>query len=319
MTYDVTSYGEIGLRLSPAGGRSLARTDLLSVNVIGTEFNVLANLASLGWKTALLSAVPDTPMGERARSTLRQFGVNDQLIDSTDADQRIGIYFVDYGVAPKPTSVYFDRKNTAFTLWDPDQRQFESLLDTKILHLSGLSLALSDLVADVSSRLLEQAKSRGVTVCFDLNHRRKLWSAERAAQVSIPFIEQADVLIAPNADVNELFNRSASALENLDYLAGLSGAAAIAITDGERGAVARIRDQLLSAPSAEVEIVDRLGAGDGFAAGFLHALASERQELALISGTHFAALALAQQGEQVSIQRSIFEQILTGNAGRLQR
>ena len=319
MTYDITSYGEIGLRLSPAGGRSLARTELLSVNVIGTEFNVMANLASLGWKTALLSAVPDTPLGEKARSTVRQLGVADDWINSTDEEQRIGIYFVDYGVSPKPTSVYFDRKGTAFTLWRPSQKELDSILDTKVLHLSGLSLALSDLVADVSMQLLTQAKARSTTVSFDLNHRRKLWAADRAAKVSLPFIEQADVLIAPNSDVNELFDRSADASENLDYLGGISGASVIAVTDGERGAVARIGDQVLAAPAAEVEIVDRLGAGDGFASGLLHALISQRPELALISGTHFAALALAQQGEQVSIQLGIFEQILTGNAGRLQR
>lgn len=319
MKFDVTSYGEIGLRLSPADGKGLSHTDNLSVNVIGTEFNVLSNLAGLGWRTALMSAVPETPLGERAKSAVRELGVNDDLVQALTQDDRIGIYFVDYGAKPKPTSVYFDRKLTAFTQWEPNESQLAQLLDTRILHLSGLSLALSDQVAQTSWRLLEAAKQNGVTVSFDINHRRKLWSAERAAEISRPFIEAADVLIAPTADVKELFGSEGDAQEAIAILQGMSGAKTIAVTDADRGARAVIDGKHFEQAAAPVEIIDRLGAGDGFAAGLIHALLSEIPNQALVAGTTMAALALSQQGEQVTIQRTIFEQIMAGNAGRLQR
>lgn len=319
MTFDVTSYGEIGLRLSPADDSALSRANTLAVNVIGTEFNVLSNLASLGWQTALLSAVPDVPMGDKATSSVRLNGVDDRLVYSLTGDYRIGVYFVDYGAGPKPIEVFFDRKGTAFTSFIPAENDIAALLDTKVLHLSGLSLALSDTVVDTSTKLLSAATAAGVMVSFDLNHRRKLWSADTALKLSTPFLEQADILIAPNADVNELFDRSGDALTNLDFLANRTNAKIVIVTDGSGGSVALVHGATLTQSARPVTIIDRLGAGDGFAAGVLHAVSSGRPEMVLSYGAHMAALALSHKGEQVRIRPNVFEAIVRGEAGELQR
>lgn len=319
MTYDITSFGEVGFRLSATDARSLSRAETFAIKVIGTEFNVLANLASLGWSSALLSAVPATPLGEKARATIRQLGIDDALVSSSNEDDRIGIYFVDYGVEPKPTSVYFDRKNTAFTLSNPSEQSIEKLLNTKALHLSGLTLALSRETASVSEKILKAAKDKRVMVSFDLNYRRKLWDKVQAYETCLPYLQQADLIIAPNEDINELFDRTETAQTNLEFLAENFDAQTIAVTDGERGAVARIEGNFYHEPAAKVTIIDRLGAGDGFAAGFLHATLAGTPEVALSSGVNFAALALSQYGEQVAISKTIFDQIVAGNAGRLNR
>lgn len=319
MTYDITSFGEVGFRLSATDARSLSRAETFAIKVIGTEFNVLANLASLGWSSALLSAVPATPLGEKARATIRQLGIDDALVSSSNEDDRIGIYFVDYGVEPKPTSVYFDRKNTAFTLSNPSEQSIEKLLNTKALHLSGLTLALSRETASVSEKILKAAKDKRVMVSFDLNYRRKLWDKVQAYETCLPYLQQADLIIAPNEDINELFDRTETAQTNLEFLAENFDAQTIAVTDGESGAVARIEGHFYNEPAAKVTIIDRLGAGDGFAAGFLHAILAGTPEVALSSGVNFAALALSQYGEQVAISKTIFDQIVAGNAGRLNR
>ena len=119
--------------------------------------------------------------------------------------------------------------------------------------------------------------------------------------------------------MNELFGETGNAKASLVCLQDISTAEIIAVTDGDRGAVAMIGGEHITELAAPVQIVDRLGAGDGFAAGFLHAINSGQEDVALKSGVQMAALALAQKGEQVAIDRKIFNQIVAGNAGRLQR
>ncbi|MFF2652974.1 sugar kinase [Streptomyces sp. NPDC058045] len=287
----------------PLGAREQRRHQYVRGSVVGAgEANVLAGLASLGWRSSWFSALPRSPMARRVESRLRSFGVDLSGVVRRD-EGRLGTYHVEYGAAPRPTQVYFDRKDTAFTRMTVADVDWDGLLDTRIIHLTGITAALSPSVLRILAETMDRAAGAGVPVAFDVNYRATLWSPEEAVAALRPFIERAEILFVRSDDLHTLFGCGPEPEGALECALSLTKARYVAVTCGDLGVRASLDGQQVSAAARPVQIVDRLGAGDGFAAGFLHAWLDGQVAAAPEHGAAMAALALAQEGEQVVTNR----------------
>jgi len=301
LRYDVSAYGEMGLRLKTKRGESLAKAETFDVEIVGSEFNVVSNVTSLGHRVGLMSAVPSNALGQRILNACRQNNVGTELIEISEIHHRAGVYFAETMVEPRVSQVLFDRKDSAFSQHHPSSTVVDQLLDSRVIFLTGITAALSPITRETTFLLAREARSRNVKVCVDTNFRSRLWSVAEASETLRELVSLADICIAPTRDIEALFAGSTDPIENARLMSQLSPAETICVTDGARGAYLLRDGTVLHEPALEVEIVDRLGAGDAFAAGVLHSLLTQNKDSTLIFGTSMAAVALSSNGEQVSI------------------
>ncbi len=157
------------IRLATPDFDRLETTATLDMSIGGTESNVAVALARLGRRATWLSALPANPLGRRIAATLRFHGVDvSHVIWSQTA--RAGLYFLEPGSAPRPTRVIYDRTNSAIATIDPDDVPYELVDDSRLLHLTGITPALSEQCAEACRRLVERAAGQSVP----LDVRRQL-------------------------------------------------------------------------------------------------------------------------------------------------
>lgn len=295
--YDVTAFGESMMRLSVPAGTRLSRMDQLDVHLAGTESNVLAGLACLGHAGGWFGGIPDHSIGDFVQTGLRRAGVASHAVPV--ADSRIGTYFVEFAVPPRSTDVIYDRANSAITRLTPADIDFETLLDTRLIHLTGITPALGPGPLDIIRTILSKAAEAGVPVSFDVNFRSKLWTAQEAADELRPIMTQVDLILCGKRDAENLFGCSGSPQEIIEQLHAFSGASQYVLTLGDEGVLGWDGVNWYHEPARPVEIIDRVGAGDALAAGVIHGFLSNDFELGLKTGSLLAALVLSQMGDML--------------------
>lgn len=302
----VVCFGELLLRLSAPGRGLLLQEGRLDVQVGGAEANVAVGLARLGHETAMASLVPDNALGEAAIGYLRRWDVDASAV-ATGAG-RMGLYFLSPGAGLRASEIVYDREGSSFELAGPGAFDWERLLDgADLLHLSGITPALGPVAAENAVAAAEAAAARGVQVSFDGNYRTQLWQRwDGDARVILSrIVGQADILFGNHRDIALLLDRDFhgegearrrdAALAMLEAFPKLRLIASTArhLTDADTHRLsARIDTRDGAAQTEEVTvagIIDRIGAGDAFAAGVLHGLRSGRD----LDWTVRAGLALA--------------------------
>ena len=317
-TFDCTAIGEGGVRLSVPPGHRMERAERLDVAIAGTEANVLCTLSSLDWHTGWFSGMAvDSPVARRVHYQLSSFGVD--LSGVHWGQGRTGTYWAEYSVPPRATAVFFDRKDTAFARLTVDDVDWDKLLDTSLLHLTGLTAALSPSVLEVLQEATRRAAAAGVPVSFDVNYRTHLWEPKVAAPVLRPFVEQAEIVFCRRDDVRLLLDGPEDLEGCLRRVAEVSNASSIVTSCGPEGAMALIDGEIRTEAALPVTILDRLGAGDGLAAGFIHSWLRGNKDDALKYGVAVAALALSQYGEQIITSNDELESLLSDPTANLRR
>lgn len=296
--FDVTSLGEIMVRLSVPNGERLDDTDRLDVEIGGAEGNLSIALARLGRRVSWLSSLPTNPLGEYVLRTLRADGVDVSGVRRTPSG-RMGLYFIEYATAPRSITVTYDRADSAAARMTSADVDWDILLNSRIIHLTGITPALSPSCLEVTRESFRRAVAQNVPISFDVNFRGKLWSAKAAAASLRPFVEGAQVLFCKSADAELLFGCTGSPEERLRKLSKLTGAASIFLTCGEAGAGLLERGEFHWQPAVPAAVVDRIGSGDAFAAGALHGLLDGDPRLGLQRGAALASIALSQHGDRV--------------------
>ena len=206
---DVITFGETMIRLAPPNYLRLEQTPLLEVNVGGAEWNVAADLSRLGISVGWVSRLTDNPLGRMIRNKAREQGVDTSHIVWTKGD-RVGIYFVEFGATPRPSSVLYDRKISAISQIKPGEVNWEEVLSgAKWFHTSGITPALSPGAAQVTADALKAAKKAGCKVSYDLNYRARLWTEEEARKCQGPLMEYVDVLISTEEDTRKVLGITA--------------------------------------------------------------------------------------------------------------
>lgn len=279
MSYDVVALGEGLLRLSPNGLEPFDQADTFKLHVGGSEANVVVGLARLGWRTTWLSRLPRGRLGDRIVAALRAQGVDTTHVVRA-ADGRVGCYWLEAGPTPRKATVTYDRLGSAmthFTTTDLPEKVF-ARGHGKLLHTSGITLALSELASSATLEALKRAKAAGWAVSFDTNYRSQMSTPEEAGEACSNAIEYADILHVPRRDAVLLFGADAEAPaeEILSMLKGRFQGRIIVLTDGSgRVHASTAAGDVLIEEAVSAQPVDRVGRGDAFMAGFLHGLLSQ--------------------------------------------
>lgn len=292
MAQRILCFGELLLRLGSPPRELLLQTPALQVHVGGAEANVGIALASLGHAVGLIGSVADNALGHHAVGELRRHGVDTSRL--RHAPGRMGLYFLETGALQRPSEVLYDRAGSAFALTDPAVYDWPQLLaGADMLHLSGVTPALGQAAADAAIAAARAARALGLHVVFDGNYRSTLWQAwdGDAPALLHALVACADTVFADHRDIAIVLRRSFGAAdpEQREREAADAAFAAfpqlscIASTRREQHSAdhhrlgARLLRRQHSVHSRPVElagVVDRIGAGDAFAAGVLHGLLS---------------------------------------------
>ncbi len=273
MSYDVVTLGETMIRLTPPDFKRIEQAISFDIEIGGTESNTAVGLTRLGLNVAWLSRLPESALGHLVADTLMRYGVDTSHVVWSETD-RLGLYFLEEGKAPRGSSVIYDRADSAISLMTPDELPSDLFVEkgARLLHLTGITPAIGEAAAATARRALELAKAAGWLVSFDQNYRAKLWSPGEARDGCEPFAQAADLLFFPLRDAQLIYELGDLAAEQLiARLAKRYPQATIVLTMGGEGAMAREPDgEVLHQPAYPSEVVDRLGGGDAFSAGFLY-------------------------------------------------
>lgn len=309
--FDVTTFGEGQLRYSVAAGHRLEQADHFDLHAVGTEANVTGLLARLGWRAGWLSALPSNPLGRRVANQFRLAGLDLSAVIWCEG-RRLATYYVEYAVPPRPTQVYFDRADTCFTNMTVADVDWAYLLDTRLIHLSGLTLPLSPSVREIILTAVMRARAAGVPISFDMNYRRRLWPPEEARATALRVFRDVDILFCSRGDARQIFGIEGTPEDIVRQLAELTTAAYIVTSLSSDGIIgwSRCDDILIHQPARPVVILDRIGAGDAMVGGVLHGWLQGDFAKGLRYGALTAALALSQYGDQVITNPQELESLL---------
>ena len=281
----VICFGEMLLRLSPPGCERLLQSPAFTARFGGSEANVAISLARFGVRSRYVTRVPANAIGDAAVRSLRAEGVDTDYI--VRGGSRMGIYFVEVGAGQRPSMVTYDRVPSAFSSLMPSDVDWTRLVSgASWLHVTGISPALGTGPADLVLDGMTTARQAGLTVSFDLNYRSMLWSPDTAAPVLRRLARAADLLIASEDHLEPLLAVPSGA-DAGRRTAEEYGPRLVAITSRENrsasentvGAVLwdHRSGQLHESSRHHVQVVDRIGAGDAFAAGLIYGLTSGRE------------------------------------------
>ena len=319
--HDLVGLGEVMLRLAARPPQRLEQAQDLDVQIGGTEANVAAACARLGLRTALISALPsEHAWGDRTIRELTGHGVDCRGVLRRPA-QRMGLYFIEYGMAPRPVRVLYDRRDSAFSRLITDDVDWTLVRGARLVHLTGVTAALGDGIRDVVRRAVAEATVAGVPVSFDVNYRSRLWSPKEARDFLGEVLPRLGYLFIGSDDAAAVFELEGPPERVLEGLRRLAPTATIALTLGEAGS-AVLTPQGVHRPAKRyaVNVVDRVGAGDAYAAGFLWAtLIGRGAQAAVDAATALAALKCTVWGDVPVVSRAELEELLATDSTEIRR
>jgi 2-dehydro-3-deoxygluconokinase len=290
----VVTFGEIMMRLATPGRLRFAQARELELTYGGGEANVAVSLAHFGLDARFVTRLPKNPFGNAAVSVLRGFGVDTTQV--ARGGDRIGIYFLETGASQRASVVVYDRAGSAISEVGPGDFDWDTIFKgADWFHFTGITPALGPKVAEAAKEACRAAKSAGLTVSCDLNYRKKLWSPAQAQAVMTELMEWVDVAIGNEEDAEKVFGIRAAgadvtggAVASAAYeqvartLAERFGLRSVAITLRESrsadnngwSAMLLHEEGALRSRAYDINIVDRVGGGDSFAAGLIYGLAT---------------------------------------------
>ena len=293
------TFGEAMLRLAAPGQRRLEQTDSLLVTVGGAELNVAAGVSRLGLSTEWVSSLPDSALGRKVRNKAREFGVDLSHV-AWDPAGRMGLFYVEYGASPRASHVLYDRAHSAFAdLCDTTFAWQDILAGGRAFHTTGITPALGERTAAETHASLVAARGLGLLTSYDLNFRGRLWTPEQARTTQEPLMEYVDVLITTEEDAETVFGVTGRDYKDVARrLADQYGFKIVTITI--RGDVSVLRNTWTAIAYTdgavvddrvyELELVDRIGGGDAYAAGFLYGLLTGDIDKGVRYGNAFSAI-----------------------------
>jgi 2-dehydro-3-deoxygluconokinase len=319
--HDLVALGEVMLRLAAPPPQRLEQTGSLEVQIGGAEANVAAACARLGLRTALISALPaEHAWGDRTMREMTGHGVDCSGVLRRPAS-RMGVYFLEHGAAPRPVRVLYDRLDSALSRLTPAEVDWSLVRRARLVHLSGVTAALGPNLRDVLRRALDEAAGAGVPVSFDVNYRSRLWSPAQAREFLLEILPRLRYLFIGADDAATVFGLAGTPEQTLAGLRPLAPLATIALTLGEAGS-AVLADGAVVRPSRlyTVTPVDRVGAGDAYAAGFLWAtLGGRSARQAVDAASALAALKCTIWGDVPLVTRAELDELLASDSTEIQR
>lgn len=280
------------LRLSPEGYLRFPQANKFDAVYGGGEANVTVSLSNYGDSAAYVTAVPANEIGQNAVNALRQYGVDTSMI--LRQGPRLGIYFCERGASQRGSKVVYDRAGSSVAVSRRADYDWEKILDGATwFHFTGITPALGGELPEICEDALKVCREKGITVSCDLNYRGKLWTREKAGEVMSRLMPYVNICIANEEDAKDVFGIAA---ENTDINSGKldrEGYISVARQLVERFGFTHVAITLRGSISASdnnwsgmlydgakayfaknylIHIVDRVGGGDSFGGGLIHAM-----------------------------------------------
>jgi len=267
---DVVTLGEVLIQMNAASNGPLRHVAFFEKHAAGAEANFAIGMTRLGFKAGIITRVRDDEFGKYIISLLRGEGVDVSKI-RTENDAPNGVYFIQRNFPiPGKSSVLYYRKGSAASKMSINDVDADYIKNAKLLHLTGITPALSSSCKEACFEALRIASEAGVTVSVDTNIRLSLWSKQEARTTLLPMIKKANIVLTEPQDAEILFGT-----RNLDDVAQKVlriGPETVVIKLGDEGATAYKKGRSARKPAFKVPIEDVIGAGDAFAAGFISSL-----------------------------------------------
>lgn len=321
--YDVITLGETMLRLTPPNLLRLEQTKSFDLEVGGSESNLSVGLARLGMDVSWISRLNSNGLGRIITNELRGYGVDVSHVVWTE-DDRVGVYFLEEGRAPRGSQVIYDRADSAMSRMSPDDlpRDLFQPDNARMLHLSGITLAIGASALKTGYQAAEWAKAAGWQVSFDVNYRAKLWSAQESVAGCDAMAKLADILIMPLRDAQHLYGAPEKPEDALSYLREKYTNPNIVLTNGGEGSLALSSSGEFHTQEAfKAEAVGRVGGGDAFVSGFLFGyLTYDSLADGLLWGNAAAALKYSMVGDiPLFTYDEVAQLVQSGEGGSLRR
>ena len=338
----IVTFGEIMLRLSPAGQNNrFVQADSFDVVYGGGEANVAVSCANYGHDAYFVTKLPKHEIGQSALNSLRRYGVKTDFI--ARGGDRLGIYYLESGSAMRPSKVIYDRAHSAIAEANVEDFDFDAIMEgADWFHWSGITPAISDKAAELTKLACEAAKRHGVTGSVDLNFRKKLWTKEKAQSIMRPLMKYVDVCIGneedaelclgfkPDADVEggkteaEGYKAIFEQMKNefdFKYVISTLRESFSASHNGWKAMIYNGEEFYVSKRYDILPIVDRVGGGDSFSGGVIHGLLTKStQAEALEFAVAASALKHTINGDYNLVSADEVEALAGGDgSGRVQR
>lgn len=294
------AFGEVMLRLSPPEYLLLDQTNELRMDYTGTGVNIMANLAQFGYETSLVTVLPDNRLGQVAKSVIAKYGIKTDLLSF--AHQHIGSYFAENGYGARPTQVtYQNRHHSSFGVSNHEAYDFNKVVvENDLIQICGISLSLTDETRDAAHTLAKKAADAGKKVCFDFNFRPSLnTEPDKVAFMKEQYekiLPYCDIVFGSVRDLTDLLQMEMTGTADelilqfmekyqIDWFAGTRR-----FSDNnqkQQQGFLYSREAHAVSTMRELTILDRIGAGDAYAAGVLTGYA---ENWSLTETVEFAAM-----------------------------
>jgi 2-dehydro-3-deoxygluconokinase len=347
---DFLSLGALVHRLDP-GIIPFRKATECQIHVSGGEFNVAANLSDcFGLKTAIVSAMSDYPIGDLIAERVKAMGVKPiykHFKHDGVTGPNMATVYSDRGFGVRGPVVFYNRANEAAAQLKPGDFDWKAIFagGVRWVHSGGIFAALSPTTAKLAAEMMKEAKAAGAVTSFDLNFREKLWKIsggnERAVEIIGRIVENVDVLVGNEEDLQKglgVPGPEVAAKSKLDpsvffgmidqvvkkhprvKIVATTLREVHSTTSHSWSAVAWVDGKTYAAPTAELHVLDRVGGGDGFAAGFTFGLITgESPEQALKLGWAHGALLTTYPGDTTMASVDQVRAFASGGSARIQR
>ncbi len=263
--FEVVCVGETMAMVTPEQPEPLEFARTVVIHPAGAESNVAMYLASLGHRVGWVSRLGDDPLGRRVLSDVSAVGVDTSLVE-IDENAPTGVYFKDPGLGC--TRVFYYRRGSAASLMRAQLLDPVLRMPPQLVHLTGITPALSQQCDDMMSELFHAFRESGTTISFDVNFRESLWPHAKAAVRLIELAQQADVVFVGLDEAQALWG--ARKPDDLRIL--LDQPRVLVVKNGAIGATVYQEEHSEFVPALKVDVREPVGAGDAFAAGWLSGL-----------------------------------------------
>ncbi|GAC1417139.1 MAG: sugar kinase [Acidobacteriaceae bacterium] len=352
---DLLSLGALVHRLDP-GIIPFRKATNFAVHVSGGEFNVAANLSdAFGMRTGIATAMVDYPIGDLIGEQVRGMGVKPfykKFKHDGVRGPNMATVYSDQGLGVRAPVVFYNRANEAAAMLKSGDFDWKTIFASGVrwFHSGGIFSSLSETTSELVIEAMRAARAAGVVTSFDLNYREKIWKTqggvERAHKVLGAIVENVDVLVGNEEDLQkglgfegpDVAASAKAASSKLDTTAFIGmmkqvgerfpGTKVVATTLREVhttnrhswSAVAWVNGEAVTAPTAELQVLDRVGGGDGFAAGFIYGLlAGKTPQEAVKLGWAHGALMTTFPGDTTMATLDQVEAFAAGGSARIQR
>ncbi|NMM48878.1 sugar kinase [Marinigracilibium pacificum] len=333
----IITFGEVMMRLSTPNHARFEQSGNFNATFGGGEANVSISLSHFGLRTLHVTRFPDNPIGYAATDFLRSNKVDVGSIQY--GGDRMGLYFLETGSSVRPSKIIYDRKNSSFDHIQPGTIDWETILeDASWFHWTGITPAISKGAADCCKEAIDIAHKKGITVSGDLNYRKNLWQYGKTPKEVMPeLISKCDVLVASPWDAETIMGIKSNypeleenevkiyqeIIKQFPQVKKIISTHRITVSSNHNLLSGQLfnGNSIIKSKQYEINpIVDRIGGGDAFVAGYIYGdLILKNDQNAIEFAVASSVLKHTIEGDANISKVDEVESLINGNNGKLKR